>query len=133
MMAILSGESSLAFSSPNAAKPFLKDGKLKVLGVASARRSPVLPEIPTLGEQGVANLDAPIWHVLAVPKGTPAAVVNKLHDAYAAALKTVEVQGGLLGIGVEPVGGAPQAAAALFQKDVARWHDVVKAAGIELQ
>ncbi len=133
MMAILSGESSVAFSSPNAAKPFLKDGKLKVLGVASARRSPVLPEIATLGEQGIANLDAPIWHVLAVPKGTPAAAVDKLHDAYAAALKTVEVHDGLLNIGVEPVGAGPQAARALFQKDVERWHDVVKAAGIELQ
>jgi tripartite-type tricarboxylate transporter receptor subunit TctC len=108
-------------------------GKLKVLGVASARRSPVLPQIPTLGEQGIAHLDAPIWHVLAVPKGTPAAVVGKLHAAYAEALKTVEVHDGLLGIGVEPVGAGPQAASALFQKDVARWHEVVKAAGIELQ
>jgi tripartite-type tricarboxylate transporter receptor subunit TctC len=133
MMAILSGESSLAFSSPNAAKPFLKDGKLKVLGVASARRSPVLPDIPTLGEQGIANLDAPIWHVLAVPKATPAAVVDKLHSAYADALKTADVHDGLLNIGVEPVGAEPQAARALFEKDAKRWHEVVKAAGIELQ
>jgi tripartite-type tricarboxylate transporter receptor subunit TctC len=133
MMAILSGDSSVAFASPHAAKPFLSEGKLKVLGVASARRSPVLPEIPTLAEQGIAHLDAPIWHVLALPKGTPTTVVDKLNDAYAAALKTAEVRDGLLGIGVEPVGAGPQAASALFRKDVERWRGVVKAAGIELQ
>ena len=115
MMAVLSGEVSLAFASPSGIKPFLEGRKLKPLAIASAHRSTVVPDVPTMAEMGLADLDAPLWYILAVPKGTPTAAIRKLHDAYAEALKTREVREGLATLGVEIVGAGPEAVGHLIQ------------------
>jgi tripartite-type tricarboxylate transporter receptor subunit TctC len=133
MMAVLSGEVSLAFASPSGIKPFLEGGKLKPLAIASAHRSTVVPDVPTMAEMGLADLDAPLWYILAVPKGTPTAAIRKLHDAYAEALKTREVREGLATLGVEIVGAGPEAVGHLIQADIARWSGVAKSGDISLQ
>jgi tripartite-type tricarboxylate transporter receptor subunit TctC len=133
MMAVLSGEVSLAFASPSGIKPFLEGGKLKPLAIASAHRSTVVPDVPTMAEMGFADLDAPLWYILAVPKGTPTAAIRKLHDAYAEALKTREVREGLATLGVEIVGAGPEAVGHLIQADIARWSGVAKSGDISLQ
>ncbi len=133
MMAVLSGDVALAFASPSGIKPFLDGRKLKPLAIASAHRSTVVPDVPTMSEMGLGNLDAPLWYLLAVPKGSPEIAVRKLYDAYAEALKTREVREGLASLGVDIVGAGSEVVGHLIDSDIARWRDVAKSGHITLQ
>lgn len=133
MMAVLSGDVALAFASPSGIKPFLDGKKLKPLAIASAHRSTVVPDVPTMMEMGLGNLDAPLWYIFALPKGSPEIAVRKLRDAYAEALKTREVQEGLASLGVDIVGAGPEVVEQLIKTDIARWRDVAKSSHITLQ
>lgn len=133
MMAVVTGEVGIGFASPSGMKQLLQEGKLRALAVASERRTSVMPEVPTMAEMGFKNLDSPLWYSLAVPKGTPAVAIDKLHDAYAAALKDPAIQERLKGLGVEPIGASPEIAAKLMAADIARWKGLVKAANLKLE
>lgn len=132
MMAVVTNEVGMGFASPSGMKPLLKEGKLRALAIASARRSSVMPDVPTMSEMGFQNLDSPLWYVLAVPKDTPPAAVKKLHDAYLAALQSPDVRNRLKDLGVEPMGADATAAAKLMDTDIQRWKSLVQAANIKL-
>ena len=133
MMAVVTGEVGLGFASPSGMKQLLQEGKLRALAVASDRRSTVMPDVPTMSEMGFKNLDSPLWYVLAVPKATPPDVVNKLHDAYAAALNDAGIRERLKGLGVEAMGAPAAHAAKLMSADIQRWKGLVKSANLKLQ
>lgn len=110
----------------------VRAGRIRGIGVSTAARAPALPDVPTLAEQGMAGFDVVSWQGLLVPAGTEAAVVARLNEATNRVLAMAEVAQQLSGQGLDPVGGPPAVLAALLAADVARWPEVVRAAGVRL-
>ena len=108
------------------AKPQI-DGKLLVpLAVTSAKRSPKLPDTPTVAEQGVAGFESVAWWGVVAPIGTPPAVISRLHDELVKALKTPDVAEKLSAQGMDIVGSKPEALQIFLQAEITRWAKVVK-------
>jgi tripartite-type tricarboxylate transporter receptor subunit TctC len=110
----------------------VKSGKLRALGVTSAKRSARLPEVPAIAES-VPGFDVTVWYGMCAPNGVPAPIVNRVADGIAQALKTPEVQKRLEDLGVDVHFMAPQAFATYIRSETSRWAKVVKAAKIEGQ
>lgn len=108
-------------------------GKLRALAVLAPKRSPLAPEIPSLGDAGITDVDANGWYGALVPAGTPPAVVARLHDAFAAALKDPEIVTRLKTLGVEPVGESADAFRAYLLGERKKWAELVKAKNIKLE
>jgi tripartite-type tricarboxylate transporter receptor subunit TctC len=108
--------------------PLHKDGKLRILATAGARRAPALPDVPTFTESGF-GVDASDWFGVVVPAATPPAVVAKLNAAVRTAIASQPVQGVLQRLGNTPRGESPEDFAALIKRDHAAWGAIVKAAG----
>lgn len=130
MIGLLGGEVALMFPSVPTAAPQIGAGKLRALGVTTARRSVGLPEVPTLSEAGLPGYEATQWFGLLAPAGTPGAAIDVVHRATVEALKLPEVSRQLLTEGAEPVGSSPQEFAQYIKDELAKWAGVVKAAGI---
>lgn len=113
--------------------PQIQGGVLAPLAVTGTRRSRVLPDVPTAQEAGVKGLNAASWNGLAVPMGTPAAVIERLNQAVNAALADAGVRQKLQALNLDPHPGTPQDATDLLASDIRRWGDVIKAARIERQ
>jgi tripartite-type tricarboxylate transporter receptor subunit TctC len=115
---------------PNAHSHILA-GTMRGLGVTGAKRSALLPEVPTFAEAGLPGYDVPLRWGLAAPAGTPRPVIDKLNSALNAALATEEVRQRLAIEGAEPVPTTPQEYAAVIDREVTMWSDLVKAVGIK--
>ncbi|HEX2828278.1 MAG TPA: tripartite tricarboxylate transporter substrate binding protein [Burkholderiales bacterium] len=111
---------------------FAKSGKLRALGVTTAKRSPAAPDLPTLSESGVAGYESSTWHAWFAPAGTPQAIVAKLSGELAKSAKAPDVVSRLAPDGGEPVGSSPEQLRQFVASDIARWRKVVKDAGIRL-
>ena len=130
---LLGGQVSMMFSQLSSALPHVRSGKLRALGVASPKRSAVLPEVPTIAEQGFPSFEAVSWYALMVPAGTPAEVVRKLHAESARILRLPDVKEKLAGLGADPVGNAPEELAASIRSESARWAEVIRKQGIKAE
>jgi tripartite-type tricarboxylate transporter receptor subunit TctC len=106
--------------------------RAKILAVASARRSPVLPDVPTTVESGLPDFIASAWFGLVVPPGTPSAVVARVNADAVEALKLADVQARFLEQGAEPVGNTPPEMAAFVKEEMARWQKVIQTANVTL-
>jgi tripartite-type tricarboxylate transporter receptor subunit TctC len=113
--------------------PFAKAGKLRALAVTDLKRSPLLPELPTLDESGLKGYQIVGWNGLFVPAGTPQAVVNKLYAAVGSALALTEVKERLAVLGADGVGDTPQHFAAFIKAEIPKWAQVVKDAGLKVE
>jgi len=109
----------------------IKAGKLIPLAIASSRRSPALPDVPSVVEAGLPKFTVGNWFGLLAPKGTPPDVIEWLHREVVKALATPEVRDRFAGLGVEPSGMSPQELGVLMRDETARWGEVIKAAGIK--
>jgi tripartite-type tricarboxylate transporter receptor subunit TctC len=107
----------------------LQSGQIKALAVSTAKRSPFLPDLPTLKESGI-EVEADAWNGLIAPAGTPAAVIDQIHAEVVAALKMPAVRDKLTAQMIEPVGSSPAEFRALIAREIDRWGAVIKAAGI---
>ncbi len=107
----------------------IKAGKLRALAVTGARRSPQLPDVPTVMESGVAGYEAYVWMGLLAPKGTPAPIVEKIYRDVVAALATNEVKSYMATAGIEPVGSTPAEFGAFFRAERDQWGRVVRETG----
>jgi len=127
---VLGGQVSFTFADYAVGFPQIKAGKIRGLGVTTPKRSPVAPDIPTLGE-GIPGFDVTVWAGMAAPAGTPRDVVATLWRATDQALASAEVRQALqaIGFGVEPLD--PQAFSAYIAAETVRWAKMVKEAGIE--
>ena len=115
------------------AQPFLKSGKLKAIGITTAKRHPSAPDIGTFAEGGLPNFDVSTWFGLAAPGGTPDAVIEKLSKEAAAILATKEVRDKLTNdLGADPVGDTPAEFSAVIKKDLASWAAIVKTTGLKI-
>jgi tripartite-type tricarboxylate transporter receptor subunit TctC len=129
---MLSGQVSLMFTSTASAVPYTSSGKLRMLAVASRKRSPSLPEAPTLIEAGIRDFESTVWVGVAATGGTPQSIVTKLHDEFVRALAAPDLKEKLAALGADPVGSTPEQFTALIRQDIARWASVVKASGVHL-
>ncbi len=112
---------------------YVKSGKLRALGISTARRSRVLPDLPTLAEQGVPGYDASTFHGYAVPAGTPAAIVNQLSAEFAMVVKSPDIADRISADGGEPVGSTPQEFRQFLASEVRVWRKLVREQGIKVE
>ena len=127
IVALMGGEVDLAILDAPALLPQIRAGKMRVLAVASERRSRVLPQVPTLAESGLAGYHASSWHALFAPAGTPRDVVSRLHSEITHIVKLPDVTERLYAQGVEPVANTPEQLAGFIKTEITRWARVVKA------
>jgi tripartite-type tricarboxylate transporter receptor subunit TctC len=126
---LLGGQVQLMFDNMPSALPHVKAGKLKALGVTTAKRFPAAPDIPTIAEAGVPGYEASSWFGVLAPAGTPKEIVNKLSSEIAKILQTPEIKERLLSQGAEPVGNTPDQFTAFIKAETAKWAKVVKESG----
>ncbi|MBI3044445.1 MAG: tripartite tricarboxylate transporter substrate binding protein [Betaproteobacteria bacterium] len=129
--AVISRECDVMFDGLLAALPLIKAGRLRSLGVTSAKRSAVAPDIPTIAEAGVPGYGADAWYGLLAPRGTPGSIVAKLWATVAMSLKTPKAREKLLAQGVEPVGSTQKEFRAFLKAEIVKWGKVVKEAGVK--
>ena len=123
---LLGAQVDASFQNVNAVFPHIKAGKLKALAVTGDKRSPVLPEVPTMAEAGVKGVDVYSWQAVVAPKGLPADVRAKAHDSMVAALNDPAVKQQFTAIGLEVVANTPEQFAAFQQQEYARWKKVIE-------
>lgn len=128
-VALLTGESQVAFIVMPVAAPHIANNRLRGLGVADRVRSAVAPNVPTMIEAGVPDHVAVQWNGLLVPSKTPAAVQDKLYKEWVAAVKSPEVVQRIRAEGAEPSGNTPAEFSAFFRAEAAKWADVAKKSG----
>jgi len=132
MQDLVGGQVAVMFNTYDQIAPFLADGKKRAIAVAQSGRSKMLPDLPSLAEQGVTSYDVAGWQALILPAGTSAEFVRKLHDAYARAATDPALKQKLEAAGMAPVVSTPAEAAAYIKNDVSTWAAVVKAANISI-
>lgn len=130
VLATLSGETSLIIPSMVPVLQHIKEGKLRALGIASERRHPLLPDVPTLREQGVA-METGTWFGILAPAGLPPAVATRLTTELGEVLKDKDVVAKLIAEGAEVTPMDPRTFAAYIESETKRWRDVVTKAGIQ--
>jgi tripartite-type tricarboxylate transporter receptor subunit TctC len=129
---VMGGQTHFMFYHPAAVMPHVKAGKLRALGVSSARRTAAAPEVPTIAEQGYAPFDLVAWFMLYAPAATPAPVLAKLRDAVTQAVNNPEVKAKLAAQGLEvPVLKADELAT-FNRTEIAKWSELVKRSGAQV-
>ena len=123
---LLGAQVDASFQNVNAVLQHIKSGKLRPLAVTGAKRSPVLPEVPTMAEAGVRDVDVYSWQGIVGPKGLPADVRAKFHEAVVAALNDPPTKAQLSALGLEVVANTPAQFAAFQQQEFARWKKVIE-------
>src|SRR6185503_19553094 len=128
---ILGGQIPYMFLPVHVAATYIKSGKLKALAVGSAKRHPLLPEVPTLIEQGLKDADVDMWYGLFAPKGTPAEIVSRLNSESSAILKSDEAREAFGKQGLMPATSTPGELGDIVKRDKARWAEIVEKRGIK--
>jgi len=123
---LLGGQVDAAFVNINGIIQHIKTGKVRALGIASATRNPLLPELATLDEQGVKGAEVQSWQAVAAPKGLPADIKAKLHAALVSALNDPAVKEKLLAQGFEIVANSPEQFARFQATEFARWKNLIE-------
>jgi len=130
---LLGGQVSMMFPQTSSALPHIQSGKLRAIGVTSLKRSPVLPETPTIAEQGYLRIDAKSWYALMAPAGVPKEILTKLSRESARILRTPEVKARLAALGADVVGGTPEELAAVIEAETVLWGGLIKKQGIKIE
>jgi tripartite-type tricarboxylate transporter receptor subunit TctC len=128
---LLGGHIPLSFNNIPESIGFVQAGKVRPLGVTTAARSPVLPDVPTIAESGLPGYDTGVWWGFLAPAGLPAAVKAKLAKDCAEVVQIASVRDRLLKIGAEPIGSSAEDFEKLIRSDHEKWGPVIKAAGIK--
>jgi len=131
-LALVGGEVDLAILTPLASAQHIASGRLKAYGITSSQRNPVLPNVPTIAEQGVQGYDYQIWHGLFAPKGTPDGVIRAVNRETVRALQAPELRERFAQLGFVIIGNTPEEFAAIVKNEVAKYRKIIKESGIEL-
>lgn len=130
---LLGGQLSLIFMGVPSALPHMKAGRVRGLGVSSARRSDVAPELPTLAETGLPGFESTTWQGLAVPAATPREIVNRLHAESVKIMQSDDIRIRLSSMGTDPVGSTPEQFAAHIRAETAKWGKLIRDIGLRLE
>ncbi|THJ31368.1 tripartite tricarboxylate transporter substrate binding protein [Lampropedia aestuarii] len=126
---LVGGNINVMFDAYASSKPFINDNKIRLLAVTTAKRSKLLPDVPTLAESGLPGYEAMPWLGLVAPANTPAAIVTQLHQELGEILQEPAVQDKFQSLGLEIIGSSPTEFAAFLQEDMAKWAKVVTESG----
>jgi len=129
---VIGGQIQVSFAPFPVAVPQIKSGRLRVLGVTSAQRSPVLPEVPTIAEAGLPGYSAATWFAVLAPAKTPQALITKLNQDINAALARPEVKAAFAADGTEPAGGTPEQLRDSMRAGIKQWGDLVRKLDVKL-
>lgn len=127
---VLAGQVPITFGNNIATLPHIKSARLRALAVTSAKRSQLLPDVPTMIEAGLADFLVVGWYGLFAPSGTPQAVSTRLSSELAAVVRDAAVQKRLASDGSEAVGSTPAELASFLRSEISKWTKVVKSAGV---
>ncbi len=130
MTALIGGEVDMMFNGLSAALPHMKTERLRALAVAGDKRSPLVPDLPTVGESGF-QFNTSGWYAVLAPKGTPRPILTKLHATLLQALKAPQTKERLTEIAVETIGSTPEELSRRLREETATWGKVIKAAGLK--
>ena len=131
--AAVAGDVPIVIVDSAAANAQIRAGRLRVLAVTSAQRTPLVPDAPTVAESGVPGYDISVWAGLFAPAGTPSAIVTRLYQEATRAMNAPDTREKLKNIGMDPGGMAPEQLAATIKADIAKYGAIVKAAGIRAE
>ena len=123
---LLGGQTDASFQNINAVIQHIRGGKLRAIAITSAKRSPLLPNVPTLAEAGVKNVEVYSWQAVLAPMGVPAEVKNKMHAALVAALNSPDIKQQFTDLGFEIVANTPAEFAAYQAQEYGRWKKVIE-------
>jgi tripartite-type tricarboxylate transporter receptor subunit TctC len=130
IQAVISGHVMMTIIDPPPTTGPLKAGTVRGLAVTSARRHPAWPELPTMAEAGVPDMEVPVWTAFFVPAATPPAIVARLQREVARVVQTPEVKERFAAMGLEPVGGSSEDLGRQVARDIEKWTAVARAANI---
>ena len=130
---LIGGQIHMAFSSVPAVLPHINAGRLNALGVGSAKRSPALPNIPTIAEAGVPGYEYTTWYGVFAPAGTPAPIISRLNAEIVKALAAPELNERFVSQGADPAPSSADELRRYMAEETARWAKTIKTAGIRLE
>ena len=129
---LIAGQVSMYFGTTPSTLPFVKSGKLRALGVTTAKRTVAAPDLPTIAEAGLPGFEQSAWHGLLAPTGTPEPVIAKLNAEVNKLLRSADIVERFAVQGIDVIGGSPTEFAAFIRQDVAKYAKLVKTAGIKI-
>ena len=130
---LIGGRIQFAFDSIATSIGYVQSNTIRLLGVSTAKRSPKLPDAPTLSEAVAPGFEVSVWFALFAPAGTPKPVVDLLNSKLNAVLAVPEVREAFLTVGHDPVGGEPEVLAAQVRTDVEKWSKIVREKNIRVE
>lgn len=130
---LISGQVSLWFPTIPGALPHIKGGRMRALAAAGARRSPALPDVPTVAEAALPGFEASTWYAILAPAGVPKDIIAKLNAEFLKALRAPDMQTRLNAQGIESIGSTPAQLAAHLRSELPKWARVVKTAGVRVE
>jgi tripartite-type tricarboxylate transporter receptor subunit TctC len=133
MTSTIGGHTPIVFTSIASAAAHVRSGAVRALAVTSPRRSPALPDVPTLAESGAPNQESELILGVLVPAATPQAIVDRLHREIVKVVAMPDVRERLAALGFEPIAGTPQEFAERIKSEIGKWAEVIRAAGIKAQ
>lgn len=131
--ALIAGDAQALFTAYVNVKELAAGGKLRVLALAEAVRSPSVPDVPTFAEQGLRAVDAPLFNAMVAPAGTAKHIVVQLNREIGAVLAQAPVRSRLAAAGMDAIGGSPEQLAALMRAEAQRWEPVIRQLGVRLE
>jgi len=130
---VMSNRVQAHFSAVSIVQPYIKEGRMRALGVPSGARSPLLPEVPTMAEAGVKGFEWRTWASFVVPLGAPPAVIDRLNAEMVKAVNSPDVREKLISQGLEPIGSKPEVVTQWTRDGLKRMHDIVQRAKIQAE
>ena len=131
LIELIGGQVQLGMPSTTAGMPHVRSGKLRALAVTTLQRSPLVPELPTVVEGGIAGFSVDSWYGIVAPAGTPSAILTKLNTDIVNILRAPAVVSYLAREGAVPKGSTPAELTSTMRAELAKWDKVIKAAGIK--
>ena len=133
MVALLGGETALMYDPVLTSLPHVRSGRIRALAVGDTRRSPQMPDVPTVAESGVPSFEASSWFGLVAPAGTPREVIARLHAALVKGISEKETAQRLSSQGMDPVLNTPEQFAERIRSDLPRWGKLIRSSGIKAE
>jgi tripartite-type tricarboxylate transporter receptor subunit TctC len=133
MQDLIGGQIQILVDTPSSLMPQVRGGKIKALGMFSAKRLPSATEVPTLAEAGGPPIESSTWVLFLAPAGTPKDIVNRMAAEVAKAVNSPDIKSKFEALGIEPVGNSPEEAGKFLDDEIAKWAKVIQTAGVKAE